>query len=183
MLNAKKLFIRFSCLAVLCTALTGGWISDTHESQSFLAMPKAEAASLDRMFKDEFQYRRDQMKSDLVWLAGDAVYNQVYDFMYRSSRLMDKNSWEYQEHVTKTILNTMPFGKIRFLMQSTMGTQRTPGVIYLEPNILYAMENAIGNYSNVAITNPCFKGKNGPWIGFDVVKSEDPNDLVVTEQY
>lgn len=111
------------------------------------------------------------------------IERRVNDHIRDQAELLDPESRTYQEFKIKNIINSLPYGKTRILVQGSIDAY-APDCVFIERKQIRLFERMIAEYSNIVIENDCFKkgrnGRRGQWVGFDVLKTDNANDIIVT---
>ena len=111
------------------------------------------------------------------------IERRVNDHIRDQAELLDPESRTYQEFKLKKIINSLPYGKTRILVQGSIDAY-APDCVFIERKAIRLFERMIAEYSNIVIENDCYKkgrnGRRGQWVGFDVLKTDNANDIIVT---
>ena len=146
------------------------------------------AEARDRIFSDFDRASRrvaNRTRDRIVRETERNIQRRIDDHIRDQAELLDPNSRTYQEYKCKNLLNSLPYGVTRVLVQGSIDTVNAPGCVFLERRTIRLLERMISEYSNVVIENDCYKkGRNnrrGEWIGFDILKAVDANEIIVTQ--
>lgn len=148
---------------------------------------KAEAR--DRIFRDIDRASRrvaDRTRDRIVRDTEHNIQRRINDHIRDQAELLDPSSRTYQEFKCKNLINSLPYGVTRVLVQGSIDSAHAPGCVFLERQHMRLLERIIRDYSNVVIANDCYKmarnGRRGEWIGYDIQKVYDANEIIVTDE-
>lgn len=145
------------------------------------------AEARDRFFRDlsrEADRTVDRVRDRIINDTQRNIERRIDDHIRDQSELLDPNSRTYQEYKCKNIINSLPYGYTRILVQGSVDAYNAPGCVFIERHTVRLFERMLAKYSNIVIVNDCYKmgrnGRYGDWIGFDIRKVENVNDIIVT---